>query len=90
MECLVLNYGQTSGFRNLIECFPNGLRLHFCTVNEIDTVQITFDSNLNRPVGQRPGIKGPIPQCVKDYNIYYYNYKEHCWIKICEVTENYP
>ncbi len=69
--------------------FPQWVEIDFGDVKEVNTIYLTFDTNLNRPVGQRPGIKGPIPQCVKDYTIYYYDTEISNWIKLCEVKGNY-
>jgi hypothetical protein len=68
---------------------PQWVEIDFGDIKEVNTVYLTFDTNLNRPVGQRPGIKGPIPQCVRDYIIYYYDNEISSWIKLCEVKGNY-
>lgn len=69
--------------------FPQWVELNLGDIKEISCINLTFDTNLNRPVGQRPGIKGAIPQCVRDYIVYFYDDKINNWIELLKVEGNY-
>ena len=65
---------------------PQYIDLDFGEKKAFNTVQVTFDTNLNKHYHTTPSLYR-IPECVKDYNIYY-RHKNH-WEKIVEEKGNY-
>jgi len=61
---------------------PQYVDLEFDNKKEINTVCLTFDTNLDKLVKL-----GPAPECVKDYTLYYHNGKS--WVKILSEIGNY-
>jgi len=61
---------------------PQYIDLEFDNKKEINTISLTFDTNLDKLVEI-----GPVPECVRDYTLYFYNGKS--WVKILSETGNY-
>lgn len=64
------------------QMMPQYIDLEFKDKKEIDTVYLIFDTNLNKLVE-----RGPVPECVKDYTLYFHNGKQ--WVKILSEPGNY-
>jgi len=64
------------------QSMPQFIDLEFSEKKEINTVYLTFDTNLDKLVEI-----GPAPECVRDYTLYFYNGKS--WVKILRETGNY-
>lgn len=67
--------------------FPQWLELDFGEKREINTVYLIFDTNLNRRVGQRGIVPGPMKECIRDYKLVYL--KNEKWVEILKEEGNY-
>jgi len=61
---------------------PQWIQLDFKKSERIDTVYLTFDTNLDKLV-----VKGPSPECVRDYRLQYFDGKD--WRELVQVRGNY-
>jgi hypothetical protein len=69
---------------------PQHVELDFRRPVTIDTVYVTFDTNLDQetgPTGYEEFLGGPVPECVRDYALY--AYLEGSWVKLVEERGNY-
>ena len=61
---------------------PQYIELDFGEPKEFNTVYLTFDTNLDKIVA-----KGTVPQCVKDYSLYYD--EDDNWVKLFSEKDNH-
>lgn len=64
------------------ESLPQYVDLEFDQEKKINTIYLTFDTNVDKLVKT-----GPVPECVKDYSLYFHNGQS--WVKILEEKGNY-
>ncbi len=68
------------------EVFPSWVEYELKQDEQINTLYLTFDTNLTLAHVATPGLY-VAPECVKDYNVYIY--QNNKWIKIVSVKGNY-
>ena len=72
-----------------LESLPAWVQYTFNTTQEINTLHLTFDTNLNLAHMSVPGLYRA-PECVRDYRILYRDEdKIDTWNEIVSVTDNY-
>jgi hypothetical protein len=67
---------------SLDEELPQHIVLDFGAARQIDTVSLTFDTNLDVIVPE-----GPVPECVRDYVVY--ACVQDDWVEVCREAGNY-
>jgi len=67
---------------DLIQPLPQHIDLDFGEPQEFNAVYLTFDTHLDKLIGN-----GAVPQCVKDYTLYYE--KDGEWVKLLSEQNNH-
>ena len=62
---------------------PQWIELAFDSSTRVNTVYLTFDTDMNAPFHTEP----LVPQCVRDYELWYHDGAQ--WVRLASVTDNF-
>ena len=74
---------QPLGCRTRPEPLPQWIELEFDAPTRLNTVYLTFDTDMNAPFHTWR----VVPQCVRDYELSYYDGSK--WVHLAAVTDNF-